>query len=292
MSIRKLLSNHRTALVTAALLAALALALVGCGVKDEPAAEAPEPVEVTEVVLASTTSTQDSGLFDELIPAFEDANPQFKIKVIAVGTGEALALGESKDADVLLVHAKADEETFVSEGYGIERQDVMYNDFVIVGPEADPAGVKGAADLSAAMKAIAEKGSFISRGDDSGTHKKELKLWAAAGFSDPKAIGAGYESTGQGMGETLTVTTNKQAYTITDRATYLSMQDALDLVIVREGDKDLLNQYGVIVITDATNQDGGQAFFDWVLSAEGQEVIGGYGVEKFGAPLFFPNASK
>lgn len=292
MSIRKFLSNHRTALVTAALLAALALALVGCGAKDEPAAETPEPVEVTEVVLASTTSTQDSGLFDELIPAFEDANPQFKIKVIAVGTGEALALGESKDADVLLVHAKADEETFVSEGYGIERQDVMYNDFVIVGPEADPAGVKGAADLNAAMKAIAEKGSFISRGDNSGTHKKELKLWAAAGFDDPKTIGAGYESTGQGMGETLTVTTNKQAYTITDRATYLSMKDALDVVIVREGDKDLLNQYGVIVITDATNQAGGQAFFDWVLSAEGQEVIGGYGVEKFGAPLFFPNASK
>lgn len=292
MSIRKLLSTHRTALVTAALLAALTLALVGCGAKEEPAAETPAPVEQTEVILASTTSTQDSGLFDVLIPAFEDANPEYTIKVIAVGTGEALALGESKDADVLLVHAKADEETFVSEGFGYERQDVMYNDFVIVGPAADPAGVKGAADLNAAMKAISEKGVFISRGDDSGTHKKELKVWKAAGIEDPKTIGEGYESTGQGMGETLTVTTNKQAYTITDRATYLAMKDALDLEIVREGDKDLLNQYGVIVVTDAANKVGGQAFFDWILSAEGQEVIAGYGVEEYGQALFIPNASK
>lgn len=275
-----------------ALAAVLALSLAGCA---QPADEgtAPEPAqEPTEVVLASTTSTQDSGLFDELVPAFETANPGYRVKVIAVGTGEALTLGETKDADVVLVHAKADEEAFVANGFGVERKDVMYNDFVIVGPEADPAGVKGAADMGAALTGIA-KGTapFVSRGDDSGTHKKELKLWAAAGITTPTPEAqTWYESSGQGMGETLKIASEKAAYTLTDRATYLSMRDALDLVIVREGDTDLLNQYGVIVVTEAKNQEGGQAFFDWVLSPEAQELIGAYGVEEFGEPLFTPNA--
>lgn len=271
----------------------LSFGLVACGGTETAEKPAAEPVaEPTEVVLASTTSTQDSGLFDVLIPAFEKANPTYKIQVVAVGTGEALKLGETKDADVLLVHAKASEEKLVADGFGIERKDVMYNDFVIVGPASDPSGVKGAGDLKAVMTAIATgKAPFISRGDDSGTHKKELSLWKAAGIATPTPeVQAWYESSGQGMGETLTIATNKGAYTMADRATYLSMQDSLDLVVLREGDKELLNQYGVIVVTDAANQQGGQAFFDWVLSAEGQSVIGEFGIEKFGQALFVPNA--
>jgi tungstate transport system substrate-binding protein len=273
----------------------MAFALIGCSQPAQkpasPAAEKP-----TEVILASTTSTQDSGLFDVLIPAFEKANPLYKIKVVAVGTGEALKLGETKDADVLLVHAKADEEKLVAAGFGIERRDVMYNDFVIVGPASDPAGIKASADTTAAMKALkaageAGKAVFISRGDDSGTHKKELKLWAASGIATPTpGTDKWYESTGQGMGETLKIASEKGAYTLADRATYLSMKDTIELAVDREGDKGLLNQYGVIVVTDAKNQVGGQAFFDWVLSAEGQKVIGDYGVEKYGQQLFIPNA--
>ncbi len=281
--------------VGVALALALATGLVACS---QPA-ETPEPEAAapSEVILASTTSTEDSGLFDVLIPAFEDANPDFDIKVIAVGTGEALKLGETKDADVLLVHAKADEEKLVAAGFGVERKDVMYNDFVIVGPAADPAGVKASADTTAAMLAIeaagdAGKAVFVSRGDDSGTHKKELKMWAQAGVEPTPTPEADkwYESTGQGMGETLKITSETGGYTLADRATYLSMKDAIDLVILREGDKALLNQYGVIVVTDAKNQDGGQAFFDWILSPEGQKVIEEFGVEEYGQPLFIPNA--
>lgn len=275
-----------------ALAAVLALSVVGCS---QPADEGATPrpaVEKTELVLASTTSTQDSGLFDELIPAFESANPEFTVKVVAVGTGEALALGESKDADALLVHAKSDEEKFVADGFGVERRDVMYNDFVVVGPESDPSGVKAAADMDAALRAIAAGDApFVSRGDDSGTHKKELKMWAAAGIATPTPDAQEwYLSSGQGMGETLKIASEKAGYTLADRATYLSMRDALDLVIVREGDADLLNQYGVIVVTDAKNQAAGQAFADWVLSPEGQDVIAGFGVAKYGQPLFTPNA--
>lgn len=277
-----------------ALAAALALSLAGCAsstgddTSSDKAGETP-----SEVVLASTTSTQDSGLFDVLIPAFEEANPAYKIQVVAVGTGEALKLGETKDADVLLVHSKADEEKLVADGFGVERRDVMYNDFVIVGPAADPSGVKAAADLPGAMAALATgKAPFISRGDDSGTNKKELKLWKAASIATPTPDAQSwYESSGQGMGETLTIATNKGAYTLADRATYLSMKDSLDLVIVREGDKDLLNQYGVIVVTDAANQEGGQAFFDWILSDDGQAVIESYGIDEYGQALFIPNAS-
>ena len=272
----------------------LAFSLAGCAQPaEQPAAETPTS---SDVVLASTTSTQDSGLFDVLVPAFEKANPEYKIQVVAVGTGEALKLGETKDADVLLVHAKADEEKFVKNGYGVERKDVMYNDFIIVGPASDPAAVKGSADTTAAMKAIEKAGEagktvFVSRGDDSGTHKKELKLWSASGITTPTPeTDKWYLETGQGMGETLTITSEKQGYTLADRATYLSMKDALQLEILYEKDKALLNQYGVIVVTDAKNQAGGQAFFDWVVSEEGQQVISEYGVEKYGQALFVPNA--
>lgn len=287
---------HSRRLVGIALATALVFSLAGCATK----AETPKPAEkpaVTELVLASTTSTQDSGLFDVLIPAFEKARPQFKVKVIAVGTGEAIKLGETKDADVLLVHAKADEVKFVDAGYGIDRKDVMYNDFVLVGPASDPAGIKGSADTTVAMIAIQKAGksgkaTFVTRGDDSGTQKKELKMWAAASITTPTvSADAWYLSTGQGMGETLKVANEKGAYTLVDRATYLSMKDAVsDLTILYEKDKGLLNQYGVIVVKGAKNQAAGQAFYDWILSPEGQKVIGEYGIEKYGQALFIPNA--
>lgn len=276
----------------------LGSALVGCGATSQTGPKKPaEAAKPSEVILASTTSTQDSGLFGVLIPAFEKANPDYKVKVIAVGTGEALKLGESKDADVLLVHAKADEEKFVANGFGVDRKNVMYNDFVLIGPAADPAGVKGSADTTAAILAIAKAGelgeaAFISRGDDSGTNKKELKLWAQSGVKPTPTPEADewYESTGQGMGETLKIASEKQAYTLSDRATFLSMKDALDTEILYEKDKGLLNQYGVIVVTDAKNQAGAQAFYDWILSPAAQKVIGDFGVEKYGEPLFVPNA--
>ncbi|MDP2299544.1 MAG: extracellular solute-binding protein [Actinomycetota bacterium] len=281
-------------LLASVLALALVFSLAACASQPDAATDAPEgevgdsATEPTRIILASTTSTQDSGLFDDLIPAFEAAYPEYAVEVIAVGTGEALEMGRNKDADVLLVHAKADEETFVAEGYGAERRDVCYNDFVFVGAEGDPAGIGAAADLNASMTAIASgKAPYVSRGDDSGTHKKEKKLFEAAGI---QPAGDWYLVSGQGMGETLKIASEKQGYTLSDRATYLSMLEALDLAIVREGDAGLLNQYGVIPVTDARNADGAQAFMDWVTSAEGQAVIGAYGVEKFGAPLFFPNA--
>jgi tungstate transport system substrate-binding protein len=225
---------------SAALAVVLAFSLFGCSAKTtDNASTEPAPVEKTKVVMASTTSTQDSGLFDVLIPAFEAANPEYIIDVIAVGSGEALKMGENKDADVLLVHSPAAEAAFLDAGFGTERRDVMYNDFVIVGPEADPAGVKAAGDLNAVMTALgAGRAPFLTRDDKSGTNAKELKLWAGASVSPTASADAAdwYLSTGQGMGETLKITSEKQGYTISDRATFLTAQDALDLVIVREGE--------------------------------------------------------
>jgi tungstate transport system substrate-binding protein len=285
---------RRTASLVLAILTGLSLVLAGCTPAATPAEETKK--EPSRVILASTTSTQDSGLFDVLIPAFEKAVPGYKIDVVAVGTGEALKLGETKDADVLLVHAKADEEKFVANGFGLERRDVMYNDFLLVGPKADPAKVAGSSDATAAMRAIEKAGKagaarFVSRGDDSGTNKKELKLWAAASIAPTGPASASwYLQTGQGMGETLKVASEKSAYTLVDRATFLSMMDAVDLTIVQQKQKALLNQYGVIVVAGAKNEAGGQAFFDWIVSPEGQKVIGDYGVEKYGEQLFVPNA--
>ena len=281
----------------------LLLGTVGCSTSTS-SSEGESAVQPTELVLASTTSTQDSGLFEVLIPAFEKANPEYKVKVIAVGTGEALKLGETKDADVLLVHAKADEEKFVAAGFGTGRTDVMYNDFLIVGPAADPAKVLASADTTVAMQAIASSGEagkaeFVSRGDDSGTHKKELKLWALSGVEPTPTPEADmwYLSTGQGMGETLKIASEKAGYTLTDRATFLTMTDALDLEILmgapsakENTQKNLINQYGVIPVTDAKNAAGAQAFADWLVSGLGQQVIGEFGVDKYGQPLFVPNA--
>ena len=275
----------------------LVFAVVGCSTAstEKPATT----TETSDVVVASTTSTQDSGLFDVLIPAFEEAYPQYKTKVIAVGSGEAIKLGETKDADVLLVHSPAAEKKFLAAGFATERNDVMYNDFVIVGPPADPAGVKGSTSAADAMKKIAEAGkagkaTFVGRGDASGTDAKEKTLWTAANVATPTpAANPWYISTGQGMGETLKVADEKGAYTIADRATWLSMKDQLPgLTILYEKDKALFNQYGVIVIPGAKNQEGGQAFADYVLSPEGQKVIAEFGIEKYGQALFTPNATK
>jgi len=267
---------------------ALVFALAACAA-EEPATDATEePVETTKVVLASTTSTQDSGLFDVLIPAFEEANPAYKVEVIAVGTGEALELGENKDADVLLVHAKSKETSFVADGFGTERTDVMYNDFIIVGPAADPAGIKGMTVAADALKKLSDtKSVFVSRGDDSGTHTKELSIWKAAGI---EPAGDWYMSAGQGMGDVLKIASETPGYTLADRATYLALKDTLALEIVVEGDKALFNQYGVIPVTGAANPEGAQAFADWIVSDAGQAVIAEYGVEEYGQALFIPNA--
>lgn len=271
----------------AAMFIAVLLVLSACGPASGSGGSSTVP-SVTPLVMASTTSTQDSGLFDVLIPAFEDAYPQYDVKVIAVGTGEALKLGETQDADVVLVHSKADEEEFVAEGFGVERRDVMYNDFVIVGPESDPAKTGAAASAADAFSAIAKgEAPFISRSDDSGTNKKEIALWKSAAV---ELQGDWYQQAGQGMGEVLKIASEKQGYTLSDRATYLAMRDALDLVVTYEKSDDLLNQYGVIPVSDATNAAGAAAFTEWVTSSEGQSVIEQYGVDKYGEPLFVPNA--
>jgi tungstate transport system substrate-binding protein len=222
-----------------------------------------------------------------LIPAFEEAHPEYKVEVIAVGTGAALEMGENKDADVLLVHAKAREEELVANGFGEYREDVMYNDFIIVGPADDPAGIAGL-PVTEALAAIADaEATFVSRGDDSGTHTAEKNLWAAA---EIEPAGDWYLSAGQGMGDVLVMASETPGYTMTDRATYLNMMDELALEILVEGDDSLFNQYGVIPVTGAANPEGAEAFAQWITSDEGQAVIETYGVDTFGQPLFFPNA--
>lgn len=271
---------------------ALVLSVVGCTTTttEEPKVTKPE-IKVTDLVLASTTSTQDSGLFDVLIPAFEKAYPQYRVKVIAVGSGEAIKLGEKKDADVLLVHSPAAEKTFVEAGFGTNKKSVMYNDFIIVGPTSDPAKIKGAKLGADAFKKIAAAGSFfVSRGDDSGTHNKEKSVWASATV-DPKGQ-SWYLSVGQGMGETLKVAMEKKGYTLVDRATWLTSAAGLpDLTLLVEGDKKLFNPYSVIEIVGAKNPEGAKAFSDWITGAEGQKVVGEYGVAKFGQKIFVPSAT-
>jgi tungstate transport system substrate-binding protein len=281
--------------VGASLAAVLVFAMSGCA---QPQAAAPKPAS-SDLVLASTTSTQDSGLFSVLIPAFEKAYPQYKVKVIAVGSGEALKLGQTKDADVLLVHSPAAEIKFIADGSATTRTPVMHNDFVLVGPKTDPAGVMSSKNTTDAMLAIQKAGvagqtTFISRGDASGTNSKELTLWTKSGITTPTpATDKWYVSTGQGMGETLKVADEKGAYTLADRGTWLSMASSLpNTQIVFEKDKALLNPYTVIVIPGSKNETGGQAFADWIVSPAGQKTIAEFGVAKYGQQLFIPDAGK
>jgi tungstate transport system substrate-binding protein len=240
------------------------------------------------LVLASTTSTEDSGLFSHLLPAFECAHPEFHVAVVAVGTGEALEMGKRGDADVILVHAPAAESLFVAQGYGSERREVMYNDFVIVGPEGDPAGIRGLSDPTDALARIAAaRTPFVSRGDDSGTHKRELALWIPTGVAP---AGAWYLEAGLGMGEVLRLASERRGYTLTDRATFLFLQDRLSLVVLVEGDARLRNVYGVIPVRGSSRSAGARAFMEWITGGEGQARIGEYGVERFGRPLFVPSA--
>ncbi len=269
----------------------LGLALVLLAALSLPACS-PTP-ENPALILATTTSTQDSGLLDVLVPAFEQET-DYTAQVVAVGTGEALKMGEEGNADVLLVHAPSSEVTFMENGFGSDRRLVMHNDFVIVGPSDDPAGIRGLGPVEA-LAAIANSGaSFVSRGDDSGTHKKELSLWTSAGI-DPTGQDW-YVETGQSMGTTLTIASETAAYTLTDRATYLAYQDNLLLEILVEGDPSLLNVYHVIVVNPElwpdVNNAGAIAFANFITSDQGQGIIADFGVEEFGQSLFIADADK
>lgn len=283
-----------------ALCALVVLTLFGCAPKAQPQqpANQPEvpsnaPAGSKDVILATTTSTQDSGLLDVLIPLFEEQTG-YRVKPVAVGTGQALEMGKRGEADVLLVHAPAAEKEVVESGAAINRQLVMHNDFIIVGPEKDPAGIKGAASTAEAFRKIAEaKALFISRADDSGTNKKELELWKAAQI-EPK--GSWYQESGAGMGQTLNIASEKGGYTLTDRGTYLALKKNLALTILLEGDKSLLNVYHVLQVNPEkfpkVNAAGGKAFVDFMVAPETQKVIGEFGKDKYGEPLFFPDAGK
>lgn len=254
----------------------------------------PASAQDKSIVVASTTSTQDSGLFGSILPLFK-AKTGIEVKVIAQGTGQALDTARRGDADVVFVHAKSQEEKFIAEGQGVKRFDVMYNDFVLIGPKSDPAGVSGSKDIVAALKTIQQKAlPFVSRGDKSGTHSAELALWKQADVDLTTAKGPWYREIGQGMGAALNTAGAMNAYVISDRGTWLSFKNPGDLVIAVEGDKRMFNQYGVILVNPEKHpkvkKDLGQSFIDWLLSSEGQAAIAAYQVN--GKQLFFPNAEK
>jgi len=275
--------STRNLLLTFALIFAIALA--ACG---------PKPPANPNLILATTTSTQDSGLLDVLVPLFEEEYG-YTVQTVAVGSGEAMKMGEEGNADVLLVHAPSSEVTFMDNGFGKDRFLVMHNDFIIVGPAADSAGIKGMTSAVDAFKKVYEAGAqFITRGDDSGTHKKELALWKSAAM-DP-AGQAWYLETGQGMGASLTVASEKGAYILTDRATFLANKDNLQLEVLVEGDNSLLNVYHVITVSPdkwpKANYEGALAFAKFMIAEATQKVIGEFGLDKFGQPLFYPDADK
>ena len=255
---------------------------------------APASAQDKSIVVSSTTSTQDSGLFGHILPLFEQKTG-IDVKVIAQGTGQALDTGRRGDADVVFVHAKSAEAKFLAEGYGVKRYPVMYNDFVLIGPKSDPAGIKGMKDIAKALQVIKDKQApFISRGDRSGTHLAELSLWnKTAGIDIDKEKGPWYKSIGQGMGAALNTAGASNAYVLSDRGTWISFKNKGDLVIAVEGDKRLFNQYGVILVNPekhpGVKKELGQAFIDWLVSAEGQKAIADYKIE--GQQLFFPNAN-
>jgi tungstate transport system substrate-binding protein len=244
------------------------------------------------ILVASTTSTQDSGLFGYLLPLFK-AKTGIEVKVVALGTGQALDTARRGDADVVFVHAKPEEEKFLAEGFGVKRYPVMYNDFVLIGPRSDPAGIAKSKDIVEALKTLkAKEQPFISRGDRSGTHLAELKLWKVAGIDIEKDKGAWYKSIGQGMGAALNTAAASDAYVLADRGTWLSFKNKGELAIVVHGDKRLFNQYGVMLVNPAKHphvkKELAQQFIDWLVSPEGQRAIAGYKIN--GEQLFFPNA--
>jgi tungstate transport system substrate-binding protein len=246
------------------------------------------------ITVASTTSTENSGLFGSILPKFQQATG-IEVRVVALGTGQAIKNAERGDADVLFVHHQPSEQQFVAQGFGVKRYDVMYNDYVLIGPQADPAGVTGMKDVVAALSKIAAAAAaFVSRGDDSGTHKLELSLWEAAGINVDKASGSWYREAGSGMGATLNTAKGLEAYTISDRGTWISFKNRGRLAIVVEGDARLFNQYGAIPVNPAKHPHvkakDGQTFTDWLISEQGQQAIADFRVE--GQQLFFPNAKK
>ena len=286
-----------------ALLMVFALMLSGC--TSTPEAEpTPEPEteqanqEVTtpenpDIILATTTSTQDSGLLDVLIPMFEEQTG-YRVKTIAVGTGQALAMGEKGEADVLLTHAPASEKPLVESGAVTNYQLVMHNDFILVGPSSDPAKVKDLKSVADAFKAISETSSiFVSRGDDSGTDKKEKGIWKDINIPNE---GSWYQETGQGMGQTLNIASQKEGYTLTDRATFLAQKDNLQLEIAVQGEKSLLNIYHVMQVNEEkfpkVNADGAKAFVEFMIDSKTQDIIGEFGMDEYGEPLFFKDAGK
>lgn len=266
----------------------LGVTALGASLSGQSAADAPF------IVVQSTTSTENSGLFGHILPQFS-GKTGIEVRVVAVGTGQAIKNAQNGDGDVLLVHARKDEEKFVAEGWGVKRYDVMYNDFVVVGPRADPAGVRGMKDAVAAFgKIAAGKAVFASRGDDSGTHKMEKDLWKEAGVDAAGASGTWYRETGSGMGATLNTAVGMGAYALTDRGTWVSFKNKGDLEVLVEGDPKLFNPYGVILVNPARHPrvkaDLGQRFVDWLVGPEGQAAIASFKLN--GAPLFFPNAKE
>jgi tungstate transport system substrate-binding protein len=253
----------------------------------------PAPAQDKAIVVASTTSTEQSGLFGFLLPAFT-RKTDIGVKVVALGTGQALDVGRRGDADVVFVHDRAAEDKYVAEGWGVERRDVMYNDFVLIGPKSDPAKVAGTKDLSAALKAIADaKAPFVSRGDKSGTHAAELRYFKTANVDPLEGKGSWYRETGSGMGPALNTASSMNAYILSDRGTWLSFRNRGDLIIAVEGDKRMFNPYGVMLVNPAKHPHvkvaEGKAFIDWLVSKEGQDTIAAYRID--GQQLFFPDAN-
>ena len=268
-------------------------AAVGLGLAGLLALTAPAHAQERFIVMASTTSTEQSGLFPHLLPAFKAATG-IDVRVVAVGTGQALDMGRRGDADLLFVHDKTAEDKFVADGFGLKRSDVMYNDFVLIGPATDPAGVKGK-DITAALAKLGASGAgFISRGDKSGTHAAELRYWKAAGVDTPVGKVAGYKECGCGMGPALNIAASSNAYVLADRGTWLAFKNRADLAVLVEGDTRLFNQYGVMVVNPAKHPKvkvaEAQKFVDWVISPAGQAAIASYKIG--GEQLFFPNATR
>lgn len=283
--------RNRFVLLISLLTIFMMTALAGCAQEEAPGPADNGQAVVKELKLATTTSTEDSGLLDYILPEFTK-DTGYEVQVISVGTGQAIEMGEAGDVDVILVHSRAAEDQFVEEGYGVDRRDVMYNDFLIIGPAEDPAGIKGEADVVKAFTTIQEKQApFVSRGDNSGTDKKEKGIWSKAGITPE---GDWYIEVGQGMGDTFRMADEKKAYTLIDRATYLNLKDNYQLEPMVEGSPELLNPYGVIPVNPEKHPhvdfEGATAFAEWLTSEKGQKMIGEFGVDEFGQQLFVPDA--